>query len=230
MYKNFLRHSPKILYISISLFSHNIMPKKAFRRRRVGTAKKALKEVRKLKKQLKPELKFADSGTITVLSVAVGLVARRNDMAGGTEIFQRIGNAIRIMTWSIKGFVIANVDASALVYQQLRLMVFIDKQTVEASTPAVLELLSTSNVISFNNLDKAKRFRILYDRVFVMDKEDWQTTTFFKKSFRLNMPQRYSSPVQSDIEKNGIYVLIVGNSATLGPTIIYQVRTIFTDV
>ncbi len=209
------------------------MAKRRFRRfrsRRMGKASRALKMVKKLKRRLKPEVKIANSGFLTATPTTAGIISRRIDVGGGTDNFQRVGNAIRILKWQIKGIVNASVAAGANIFQALRLIIFVDKQQILATVPSINDYLQNVSVFEYKDSDTTKRFKTLYDRVFVMDKQTWKSTQWFQKTFRMNMVQRYASPTDSDIQKNGIYVAVISRSATDTPSIEFIIRSWFTDV
>lgn len=202
-----------------------MVKRRRFRKKRSGMAKKALTMVRKLKRELKPEMKRK---TIVVNNLDIdstGLIQDVPRLADGTQQSARTGLDVRCKTLQLTSYIFRNAVATTTF---CRLIVFVDKQQIADSKTSVADVLETVSVLAPRNQLTKKRFRFLRDKYFFL------TSTFdariFRMRIKLNFIQRYNGTATTDIEKNGIYILLLSNQATNKPSITYHATISYTDV
>ncbi len=198
-----------------------------FKKKRIGMAKLALKKVNKLARILKPEMK---SRTISFSSGTVsntGSVQQLDLIPSGSDATDRSGISVRIMGIGLHATVFG---ASTIIdVNKLRVIVFVDKQQQNDAKSDIATVLQETNPLSYFNQVRRPRFRILLDRLFVLD----SLTRFSSRLIwwkKLNLIQTYNGPLGTDMEKNNIFLLLLSNEPTNQPTFQFTSRIVYTDV
>lgn len=180
---------------------------------------------------------ISDSGTIRLL----------NGLFLGTSATTRIGQKIMIKSMQIK-FQITGPDAGntpTLNSIWLRLMVVYDDQT-NGATPALSDIIedasSSTVVLSPISMANSQRFRILYNKVCVVQSQlatSVEVPTFsdlWDETYqKLNLETHYSNSNAgdvTDIRKGGLFLVMVAfTNATSAnqPGVTYYSRIRYTD-
>lgn len=190
-----------------------------------------------------PERKFVDTvlGNVTTSTLSIGtnsagdsgtptLVPGQllNGLLQGTDSTTRIGRKI-IMT-SIQGRITLTCQNNAAgaipagtLGGQVRLIVFMDNQT-NGLIPALSDvMLNATNqfIQSPYNLNNRERFRVLYDKIRMIDPQN-QQSCYFKLYKKLNAPVIFNAGnagTVADIQTGSIYFAIGTNvQSTIGST------------
>lgn len=206
--------------------SRRRVERKYFSKFRLGTAKKALKEVRKLKRILKPEPKHHTVGTTTITPNIAGSITHITGIANGNSVTTRVGNGIRASWYELRFRV---TQAAAATETWLRCVLFVDKKQVESVVPATQDVLKNADVLSPYARLTHGRFRILFDRVLNFDDTLRQTATVLKRG-RINMPIEWIGGAAGDISTNGIYLLFLSTLNANMPSVSFHMQIVFTDV
>lgn len=204
-----------------------------FRRRRKmkGSSKKlaikALKGVKRLNKMVgKTEKKAGGTGVTTVTVSSSGVINQLTFIGQGTGHNQRSGEKVVIK--SLQGQFLVIKHASA-VDQNVRVIAFVDKRQASDSKTTVGTVLQDVSTLAFiDRIFGLNRFRILFDRFIELDNTS-KATKAWRWFQPMNMEQWWNGSLNTDIEKNGIYILILTNDGTNSPTLIYNVRTTYYD-
>lgn len=145
----------------------------------------------------------------------------------GTSSVQRIGNKISAAGLSFRFY--AYKHPSSIV-NNIRVVIVQDTQQIsDASTVSWLSVFSQTNVVALRNLDTERhRFKILFDKSY-----QFSASTVGKPTTQhwipIKTPLYYNGSANSDIQKNGIYVLTYGDDNTNQAAIYYYARIYFTD-
>ncbi len=194
------------------------------RKKTMGTAKKALKMVRKLKRETRLELKTKTLNVTTLFNNS-GLIQDIPRIAEGVGFSGRTGIQIRLIDLEFKAWFFRNAVANTTF---VRFMVFVDRRQESDSKTGVTNVLELADPTSpINNLNR-KRYRVLRDRFFVLIAN--RDASVMSMRIKLGFVQGYNGSATTDIEKNGVYLLILSNQATNQPTIHYSARLRYTDV
>ena len=210
--------------------------RRRFGTKKVGKLSRLVKRVARRQAMNRPEMK---SVTIDVSdsSFSAGDIALLSSIAGGTLNNQRIGSVVSVhaIQWKMK--YTANFSTTSIV--GARMMIFIDKQQVLATTPTSIQLLSSPSdgVLSLHTYAskaEGKRFRWITDKhtdlqgvATAGNHPNRRWFTGFKKLHGMRVS--FTDGSGSNINKNGIYMW-QGHESTTG-TIISDgyVRIWYTD-
>lgn len=142
---------------------------------------------------------------------------------------QRTGNSIFVRTISMKGSVEWNNTQS--LPQRLRMMLIIDKQQIGDTIPDPSDVLDTTGTAfapySMLNDTTVGRFTILKSRLYNISSE--RPVVNFNWNLNLRHHVRYNGTTSSDIQRGGIYLLLISDAATNGPTVFRCIRVSYHD-
>lgn len=193
-----------------------------------NTAVMAYRSALYLKSIINVEIKKFDTLLTSTALTDAGFVQNMALIAQGDTAGLRDGNSIKTQWFTIQGHF--EIHASA-VNTSVRMIVFLDNQTVADTTPTVGTVLD-GDVVSFTyaplNSDTVGRFTKLYDKVIVLDVVKAPRRTF-KVNLKLKKHLRFNGTAGTDIQKNGIFVLFVADEVTNDPTMEWFARLGYTD-
>lgn len=185
-----------------------------------------VKSVKKLKKNSKRELKFIESGVVSLTPSTTATITYLSASAQGTTNVGREGNVIYVKSMYFRGTCIQHVSALTTV---IRFLIVMDKDN-QGAAPITTDILDSSDVNSQTSKVNTKRFRILTDKTMTMDTAS-NNLIKYKFYHRMNRTLYYkgTSAAASDGLTNAIYVLILSNQAVNTPSFAYSSRIRFTD-
>jgi len=169
------------------------------------------------------ELKFHDTAQGLINIPTAGVVSGSLfTIPQNTSENGRIGRNVLVSKVMFKGEIhLKNQTSLILGHDMARVIMFWDTQT-NGATATVLDILESADVNSFRNLANSKRFRILYDRVHVIQSQAATITSadvvVTQKAIRLisyyvnvNIPVEYDGTdgTLSTIKSNNISVLYI---------------------
>lgn len=187
-------------------------------------AAKAAKGVWYLKGLVNSEMMHnQQTGATTVPST--GVVTLLNGMAQNDSTSGRTGNSILMRNVFLRMVFTQNVLAGATQY---RIMLLLDKQQVGDTSPTMGDILETVNPLSPLATASVGRFTVMKNWVFTTDDTKSQTRVLeLYKDFRLHT--RYNGSANTDIQKNGLYLVMLSNEPTNAPRVDYTWKVGYHD-
>jgi len=188
-----------------------------------NVAKAAWSGVKYLRTLVNSEVHKFDVGVSTTTVSNAGQIIQLNAIAQGDTAAQRTGNSILAKYLAGKFTILASSAATQTLF---RFILFIDRQQVSDTAPAVTDILSSASTMSFLNNSQAGRFQVLEDKLFTYDVLQKRTSLWkYYKSFAgSNLHVKFNGTAATDIQKNGIYMLLLSSEAVNQPQIIYSTR------
>lgn len=154
-----------------------------------------------------------------------GSVVHLTAIAQGDGSGSRTGNSIFVR--KVYGNFNVKQHATA-AYTSYRLILFMDTQQVGDTSPAVTDVLESTRVTSYLNPNTTGRFSILWDRRFTTEDNGNETRMLkFYKNMRHHV--RYNGSATSDVQKGGLYLLLLSDQATNTPTVSYEIKVAYHD-
>lgn len=175
-------------------------------------ASSAWRGVQYLKSLVNSEVYKFDS-TANPEADSTGSITHLTPIAQGDDDGNRTGNSILAKYLWLQLLVTMGGSATDTTY---RVIVFIDRQQISDTTPAIGDVLeATALTAPLNNLTVG-RFTILYDRVHNVCTSSIRTRQH-RLYFRLQKHIRYNGAAGSDIQRNGVFLMIFSNEPTNDP-------------
>lgn len=199
-------------------------------RRGLSDAQKALALAKSLKALVNVEIKNHDTGlTQTAISSTFQIIELTNIAQGDTTL-TRDGASLKLTGVALKYKLSQHASA---VNTQVRILLVHDTQTNQATYGAVA-LLSDATIhdaiVSPRNLDNARRFKVLMDRVhsFSGTGRTNSTHSFYKK---LNIKIRYDNAAAAitSLTQSSLSLVLVSDEATNTPLITHIIRLRYVD-
>lgn len=195
------------------------------KKKKVSPGKKALKEVRKLKKLVRPEIKRDDLNLFILNPGLAGIVTNLTFIAQGNDEQTRSGIKINCLFFELRFSIRKHATPSDTL---TRVLVVRDRRQEESVTPAVLDVLFSADPESTFTRVNAGRFQILYDTTIALDSAK-QTMTYRTKRKKLNFVTGYIGAGAADITSNGIYMISISSENVNTPTMRCEFHLKFTD-
>lgn len=198
-------------------------------------APQVVKELYALKRLINPEFKIIDTSSLALtIPDGVGTIVQLTNLSQGNTNITRVGNGIKIA--SIYAKAIFCINASATV-TQIRYMLVQDKQVngaIFATADLIESVTDVRSVISPRNIDNTKRFRILHDKLIILNPNISavvSTCRYIKIYKKLDMHVRYDGNAGdiTDLTQSGLFMVFIGNQPTNAPTVNLDVRVRFLD-
>lgn len=190
-------------------------PKGASRR---GTLQQQVRSLQNAVNRMKPEKKYVDVAlTLTNVVDANGGVIHLTQIAQGDTQSTRTGNAVNVTDVKIG----LNIDRGASLGAangHVRIAVVVDKEQVADTSPVGSAIFTSADPICPRpNLDNLERFRILYISPNLdaqMAKLGTETlvptrSNLVEYQWSGNLKVSYNGAATTDIEKNGIYLVVL---------------------
>lgn len=193
-------------------------------------ALKVAKKALKLAKAATPELKYNDNTLATTpftITPTVPLFHLSN-IAQGDDTFERDGNAVIGKRFTLKAS-LTSLHAS-VVSSVIRLVAVMDNQQISDTLPAWSDIFSSQSVHSPYKPDAAGRFKVLKDSVYLLDAlQNINKEIRWSVRIPANRVIRYNGVAATDIQKNGVYIYGMVDSATGAASMLGQARLFFRD-
>jgi Geminivirus coat protein/nuclear export factor BR1 family. len=115
----------------------------------------------------------------------------------------------------------------------VRMMIVRDKQQIGDTVPAMSDVVETAPlrvIAPLSRLNRA-RFEVLWDTVFKINPNSSNSVIHFKKYLKLSSKRSvyYNGGANTDIQKNGLYIMMCCDDAVYSPSISYYYRLRFAD-
>jgi len=185
------------------------------------------------------ELKYVDVSSAGYACDTTGSVTALNLIAVGDDNNTRDGRQVTLKSVQVKGLLKPVDDDSndSLV----RWLLVWDNAVNSGALPAISDILTTSNALSFPKIDNNQRFTILHDEHFAIGKRSTSATQSFAAGQQvcpvnfyksLNLETKFSGTTAAigSIQNGGLYLVTIGTQAVnAGGTFDAATRVRFTD-
>lgn len=198
--------------------------KKPLRYKVADMAYSAVKGVSYLKGLVNAELHHYDNITLGSSINNTGTIYHLNPIPVGDNNAERNGNSI--LSKYLFGRMEFVINGSS-TYTFIRCIFFTDKQQIGDTSPGVTDVLSTASQTSPLNSFSAGRFKILKDMTIRLD--TMHPSSNRKIMMKLPFHSKYNGTSGSDIQKNGLYLLVICNEPVNTPAFSYNLRYSFYD-
>lgn len=191
----------------------------------ISRLEKVTRSVKRLKGLVNSELKIEVSSQIATTVNAEGTILHMNGITRGDATTNRNGRSVKIKAFKMRGSIIMNSSARASL---IRVIVFINRQQADDTTPLVASLVDQANVHTPIGVFSRKRFRVIYDRFVGLSLTGEQVATV-NIDIPLDLIQVYNGSAQTDIASNGIYMFMITNEASNDPVFTHTSLVEFRD-
>ena len=163
------------------------------------------------------------SGSTTTSSI--GTMTLLNGLGQDDTASGRTGNSILMRNLLVRAVFTQHPTA---ISTQYRVMIVLDTQQISDTSPAISDILESLNPLSTLKVGNAGRFKVLKNYFFTTDDDKGQTRVInYYKDMRMHT--RYNGIADTDIQKNGLYLLTICNQATNTPTFDYYWKVGYHD-
>jgi len=173
------------------------------------------------------ERMYLDS-TITLASKANTYLL--NAVPIGDNVANRTGNSILVRSLYMRGFI--NINPSVTVSTRVSLALVQDLQQVSDSIPSELDMFTSNNPEAQLRVgattNTAGRFKIMWRKNYLMIPGQKPTITL-DKFWKLYTHCKYNGSSGSDVQKNGLYLVILTSESTNFPTVNITTRLGYHD-
>lgn len=195
-----------------------------------GAAASVAKAVLPIISAINTENKYNDLIYNATIPIATPTMVPLNLLAQGADENERIGNSILLRDMNMRLSFIP--DFTAVDYQLVRYIIFVDKQQ-QGTAPTAAQLLTTpANIDTPFNRNYSDRFVIIKDKRLVLAKNNLASNTIFQKIYKkLQFHARYigQNGVPAELGNNALYLFAVSASVGNPPTLYVYNRINFTD-
>ncbi len=192
---------------------------------------KGVRLARKALSMLNVEYKFHDVQLNTSVITDAPIITQLSNIGQGDTQSTRDGAQVKAVRLNIKYILKGHVSATRT---QVRIMIVHDKQTNQAIYTAA-NLLEDSSIVdnftSMLNLDNKYRFRVLYDKVHVLNSSGGNRSIFKSISKHLSLKLRYDAAAGdiTDLTSSSLSIVMFANEPTNTPTVTMFSRLRFID-
>ncbi|HAG6118910.1 TPA: hypothetical protein HFC92_005492 [Escherichia coli] len=142
----------------------------------------------------------------------------------GDSANEREGNSIFMRSISARFNTTCNSSATSSF---IRMILIEDLQQVADTGPTMASVLQ-SDVMSSLNSTTIGRYKVLYNKLYTVNNTD-KKSIVWTKYWDIKHHVRYNGSGVADIQKGGLYLLLLSSEATNTPTITYNIRLGYYD-
>lgn len=188
-------------------------------------ARAAWNGVKQIKQLINVEKFKFDVGPQTSSPTTTPVIADFTAIAQGDGLSARTGTSILVHSVTVKGAVAINGSATVSFF---RLILVRDTQQVGDTAPAYTDVMESASTVALLNKNTPGRFQLLYDQLFTLGSASTQVIPI---NFHVVVQKhvKYNGSASSDIQKGGIYLMMVSSEATNAPAFTYHGRTCYYD-
>lgn len=148
----------------------------------------------------------------------------------GDSVSGRTGNSVLLKSFTANGYIYVN--PSQTTNTRVMLAIVRDMQQVEDTSPTIANIFASdvtpNTLLNSSNLG---RFKVLWRRQYTLDSNagggnNAKQIKIFKK---LNFHCRYNGSAETDIQKSGLYLVMITSEPTLYPTVNFETRLSYHD-
>lgn len=175
-------------------------------------------------RKARPEVKVLD--TLAVNNFNGQLIIPLHQIEQGVDQDDRIGNKVTATGVYFRALIRVTEPADVAAQAAHRIIIFRDNQQVGDSDPTAAALLSQPTTFPLTTpllRQNFGRFQVLCDEVLLRNQgfptgngvaSDYAQPFYFQKYLKMNHEIRYNGGAATDINKGGIYVLILSAAVT----------------
>jgi len=209
--------------------------RKRYSRKSTGVAKKALRMVKQVKRELAPEIKFHDvtqaynvaSGTASTFPMNYSNGVQNHSIITGTTNTSRTGLVVRPSRIYLRYVINKHASATAS-----RLRVLVCKwRDVNMIVPIGSDVLETLSVFAHRGFQYRNVIKVLSDRTHIMNSNLPEKMVI--QSFKASGVFQYqtgSTSTASPLIKNAYFLIMISDEAVNTVSVDVNCRTVFTDV
>lgn len=190
-------------------------------------AVKAVRGVNYLRGLVNAELHKHDFGNITTVNWS-GTVIPLFGIPIGDLDSERTGNSIFVRYINTTGSIVKNASAD---FTTVTIKMFIDKQQIGDTQPSSSDILETTgnaySPFAKLNTETVGRFSIIHSRTYNLNSDRPSCLFSIRKTLRHHV--RYNGATGGDIQKGGIYLMIITDQQSTLPTITHDTRVSYYD-
>jgi len=188
-------------------------------------AHKAYKGVMYLKGLVNSEMFHLVTASNTTVS-NTGTVIHCTAIAQGDNIGSRQGNSILLRNVLARITLEQNASATSSFY---RVMLVFDTQQVGDTAPGVSDILNSVSTLSSLNVAQPGRFSVLKN--WFLETSNGQGTAKILEFYDGNIMThvKYNGTANTDIQQNGLYLLLLSDQASNTPTVTYNIKIGYHD-
>lgn len=191
-------------------------------------ATKALRMAGKALALLNTEEKYVDNNTAISNQTTTATIQTLFAPTQGDTQTTRNGNSMKVTKVHGKIDVYRNTS-STFVSTSCRVMVLIDHQP-NGALPSITDILTTSSVRSWRNVNFGSRYTILFDKKCELDSVQKNYCSYeFHKDLQTHMEFGSNTGGVADINRNNFVFVALSDEATNGPQINRAMRIRFID-
>lgn len=164
-------------------------------------------------------------GNATSNISSTGTVVHLSSIAQGDTSSGRTGNSILSRNLLLRIAIANNVSAVNTFH---RVMLVWDTQQIGDTSPTISDILESVSYLSPLATATVGRFKILYTKTFSTNTVN-NTNKIIDKYFNFNKHIRYNGTAGADIQKNGLYLVMLSDQAINTPTYFYQYKLGYHD-
>ncbi len=187
------------------------------------TARKALTKVNALARRVKAQSAFVDTNLSTTQNTTptvtgLALIAR------GDGASDRDGNRVKGIRLY---YTLAAFRNSSASLTEIRFVIVRDKQQVADLAPSYADVFESNSVFALRNDLTIERYTVLMDKLVLLDatqRSQWVT----RGSLSYKQPIIFNGASVGDIQKNGIFFMIVSNEGSNVPSHVSNLRLTYT--
>lgn len=158
-------------------------------------------------------------GSISGNADTTGFVVPLMAVAQGDGDGARTGNSILAKSLQIRVSV-ARAGANTSVANTVGMMIVRDNQQVADTSPTIAQVLESVDPRAFLNSDTVGRFSILKRKTFDLDLNGNGGSVFnWYKTWQFGHHIRYNGTAGTDIQREGLYLMVVGTEPTNAPSV-----------
>jgi len=183
----------------------------------------AYKGVKTLQGIINSEKHFVNYGASTAVTTTAGFT-HLTAISQDDTISGRTGNSILSKSMSGKLQMTCNAGTASSV---CRAIIFIDLQQVADTTPTIGTLLE-SDYLSLLSIASLGRYKVLYDKTVALDNVS-NKIKVLPVNLRFDHHVRFNGTSSTDIQKGGLYLMLISSEASYPPNVVSNLRIGFYD-
>lgn len=172
-----------------------------------SVAQAAWSGVKYLRTLVNSEAHVLDASHSSVLVANTPVIFHFNAIAQGDGQSNRMGNSVLMRSIHRTEY-----TTTAVANTLVREILFLDKQQISDTAPVATDILESGGPVSLYNKLSINRFKILEDKIYTLSSAQ-RTGMVLRNSKKLNVHATYNGGATNDIQKNGLYKLIVADTA-----------------
>lgn len=191
-------------------------------------ARTAMRGVRKIRGLVNSEMFHIDKAYSANTISGTGYIYNLTGIAQGDGINARTGNSllVRNLNWRLK----FEINSSVTVDTSILMAIVQDNQQVGDTDPAVTDIFASATPETLLATGTFGRFKILYRKTFILTPASGgRPAVEMTKYMNLYHHVRYNGVNATDIQKGGIYVVLIGSESTNLPTLTGTIRLGYHD-